>query len=78
MRGGEGGKRRERERGRDREREGRIFNVAFFPRVFQSHPGVPQAVSVGNRSTVFFANPKSAILISVSSVSIKNRRKGRE
>jgi hypothetical protein len=39
-----------------------------------TYPGVPQAVSDGSRSTVFLAKPKSAIFISVSSVSVKSQR----
>ena len=34
-----------------------------------TYPGVPHAVSVGSRSRVFLANPKSAIFMSESSVS---------
>ena len=44
------------------------------------YPGVPQAVSFGSRSVVFLANPKSAIFMSLSSVSVReqNRQNIRE
>ena len=34
-----------------------------------TYPGVPHAVSLGSKSLVFFAKPKSATLMSASSVS---------
>ena len=38
------------------------------------HPGVPHAISDGSKSAVFLAKPKSAILMSESSVSkIQNK-----
>jgi hypothetical protein len=35
-----------------------------------THPGVPHADSLGSSLQVFFANPKSAIFMSESSVSV--------
>lgn len=42
---------------------------AYIHMYARTYPGVPHAVSVGRRSNVFLANPKSAIFMSESSVS---------